>query len=149
MQVSVLLSPDGVNHRSDPATINICVSCMKAIRSNKLPKFAIANGLWVGRLPPDLIDSTVAELAVVTPIRTVGRFAVFYGASRHNTGTEQHKLRGHVYSTLLDVSSVVSTLPLVPSETPVQVILCGRSHLISAIDCYAITRCVVIEFNHF
>jgi hypothetical protein len=36
------------------AWMSICSDCMSAIRSRQLPKFAIANGFFVGRLPAHL-----------------------------------------------------------------------------------------------
>jgi ASC-1-like (ASCH) protein len=129
--VNLMLSPHGINDRGRrEATINICTSChnsllngQKQIRTGRRdvlrpPKFAIANGFWIGLLPADLQAASIADLAVVTPFRKVARL-VYLQCGR------QRQLRSHVYSTRLDVQEVVRALPLRPSSAQLKVLLAG------------------------
>jgi hypothetical protein len=61
-----MVSPRGIHCYIDEsgcpsAWMSICSECMSAIRSRQLPKFAIANGFFVGRLPAHLNGLTIPE----------------------------------------------------------------------------------------
>ena len=100
------------------------------------PKFAIANGFWVGQLPAELQNASISDIAIVSPVRKVGHFVLL-------TTGRQRQLRGHVYSTRLDTEIVARSLPLNPSDVPLRVVLEGpytdreRDH---ALRSYSINR---------
>ena len=44
----MLLHPAGlINHK----TTNLCTECARALNSDKIPSFALANGMWIGATP--------------------------------------------------------------------------------------------------
>jgi hypothetical protein len=47
----------------------ICNSCRKSIRTSKVPKLALANGLWIGDVPPQLKCLNFVEKILVARIR--------------------------------------------------------------------------------
>ncbi len=50
----------------------------------KLPKKALANGLWLGEVPKELSDLTVAEQLLIARVR-INRFAVKVESGMHKT----------------------------------------------------------------
>jgi hypothetical protein len=53
----------------DQTCTNICVSCKDSLREGLVPKYALANGLWLGSIPPQLQNLTYAEQLLVSRVR--------------------------------------------------------------------------------
>ncbi|KAH7877450.1 uncharacterized protein C8R40DRAFT_1039794, partial [Lentinula edodes] len=47
----------------------ICNSCRSAVRTGKVPRFALCNGLWLGQVPPELKNLTFYERILVSRVR--------------------------------------------------------------------------------
>jgi hypothetical protein len=52
-----------------PNLQHICVRCHKSMAASKLPKVSLANGMWLGHVPPELADLTFAEQLLVARVR--------------------------------------------------------------------------------
>ena len=48
---------------------NICLKCHKAISKGKRPQVALANGLWIGKVPEELSDLSYAEQLLIARVR--------------------------------------------------------------------------------
>src|ERR1700723_527368 len=48
---------------------HICHSCSKDILENKLPRHSLANGLWIGKVPPQLQNLTYTESLLIARVR--------------------------------------------------------------------------------
>ena len=48
---------------------HICVRCKKSMTAGKVPKFSLANGMWLGQVPLELADLTFAEQLLVARVR--------------------------------------------------------------------------------
>ncbi|EFX67084.1 hypothetical protein DAPPUDRAFT_115765 [Daphnia pulex] len=128
----LLLSPRGLlmhvgdcQQKSDcccSPQLNICVAsgCLQALRREKCPKFAIAQGNWIGQLPPHLSNMAYGTLALLRPIKSFGRM-VSYSSSTSPTGGT--RLTGHLYSTRLNTTLVRQRIPLEPRDAPVKALL--------------------------
>lgn len=131
----LLLSPRGLlvhvddcQQKSDcccSPQLNICVAsgCLQALRRGKCPKFAIAQGNWIGQLPPHLSNMAYGTLALLRPIQSFGRM-VSYSSSTSPTGGT--RLTGHLYSTRLNTTLVRQRIPLEPRDAPVKVLLVSQ-----------------------
>lgn len=86
------------------------------MRRGKIPKFAIANGNYVGQLPSELHNLSVASRSLLRPVQSYGRLAAFF----NNGGS---RLTGHVHSNKLNTALIRSKLPLAPSDVPVRVLI--------------------------
>jgi hypothetical protein len=114
--VGVMLSSSGVEmHRlscynplncSCEPLFCICKQwgCYQSLRRNTIPKFAIANGLYIGQLPEELRNMTRGTLDLLRPVKMYGRLVTFTGSHGINTGAQ---LTGHTYSTPLDTPLVL------------------------------------------
>ena len=47
----------------------ICVDCNKKVRCGKLPKFFLARGLWLGKIPKELQQLNFAEKLLIGRVR--------------------------------------------------------------------------------
>ena len=78
-------------------------------RRGTIPKFATANGNWIGQLPEELREMTFGSRFLIHPIHSFGRVAAFHkgGGSR---------LTSHMYSNKLNTPFVWNKLPINPAE---------------------------------
>ena len=53
----------------DHSCNRICHSCRATIRNNKMPRFALANGLWLGEVPKELSSLRYVERMLIARIR--------------------------------------------------------------------------------
>jgi hypothetical protein len=53
----------------EPSLRHICPRCHKSLTSGKVPKISLANGMWLGHVPPELTDLTFAEQLLVARVR--------------------------------------------------------------------------------
>ncbi len=123
----VLLSPRGVKQSNCDCQLRkngccfsqlyICQSaCLQTLRRGKIPKFAVAQGNWIGQLPSKLRDMTYGSRCLIRPVQSFGRLASFYNGGGM-------RLTGHVYSNKLNTPFVRKQLPIKPSEVPVRVLV--------------------------
>ncbi|KLO04890.1 hypothetical protein SCHPADRAFT_840071, partial [Schizopora paradoxa] len=62
----------------------VCKSCTQDVQRKKLPKMSLANGLWLGEVPPILKELTFAERLLIAKVRT-NKFAVKVDSGMHKT----------------------------------------------------------------
>ncbi len=62
----------------------VCLECAESVRKKKLPKKALANGLWLGEVPSVLTDLTFAEQSIIARVR-INRFAVKVQSGMYKT----------------------------------------------------------------
>ena len=52
-----------------PDCNGVCSICIESLEKNKVPTLALANGLWVGKIPDELKDLTYAEQLLISRVR--------------------------------------------------------------------------------
>lgn len=125
----LLLSPWGLqtSHENNcegnsdsccPSKLFVCEAnrCLQALKRGTIPKFAIAQGNYVGQLPTELKDLTIASRSLIRPVQSHGRLAAFL----NNGG---YRITGHVYSNKLNTALVREKLPLLPEDAPLRVLV--------------------------
>jgi hypothetical protein len=63
----LLLCKDGIS--THEKAIYICKTCFNSIKQNKLPKFSLANALWIGNVKHILSDLTMVEETLIARYR--------------------------------------------------------------------------------
>ena len=53
----------------DNSCDQVCLSCRAALRKNRMPQFALARGLWIGTVPPELSSLRYIERMLVARVR--------------------------------------------------------------------------------
>jgi hypothetical protein len=52
-----------------PGCSRVCPICVESLENKKVPTLALANGLWVGKIPDELKDLTYAEQLLIAKVR--------------------------------------------------------------------------------
>ncbi|KDQ25382.1 hypothetical protein PLEOSDRAFT_1013941, partial [Pleurotus ostreatus PC15] len=64
---------DDINEMTEPVVLanckTICTQCEASLRNSNMPKLALANGLWLGDVPEELLCLTFAEKLLVARVR--------------------------------------------------------------------------------
>jgi hypothetical protein len=110
-----LLEPQGVHVHGDDTLVNICLNCYKELSSkrNGPPRYALANNLWVGRIPWELQVLTFPEqllIAHLYPRVYVFKLYPKVRSGRCDPSQLQRGMRGTVSTYELDLSGVQSML---------------------------------------
>lgn len=87
----------------EPTCKIICLECEESVRKKKLPKKALANGLWIGDVPDVLKDLTFAEKTLIARVR-INRFAV-------KVESGLYKTRCNIIAFQNQVPQILETLP--------------------------------------
>lgn len=103
----LLLSLKGISNVDGRLALRICKPCYHSLvskRATHAPKFAIANGLYIGWLPDDFNDTNVTEHAMLNLAQPTKMLAVVRGG--HHTA-----IRAHAYYFRADPAPPASLLP--------------------------------------
>lgn len=127
-----ILCPEGVTHVDEPdPQLRICKKCSNTLHnSNKVPLFALANGLLVGDIPECLKCLTIVEEACIS-LRH-GRCYIIHlngDSNLHSSPMSQRGLRGHVIIYPKRVGCMANVLPPPIDDviTPMCVLFVGSS----------------------
>lgn len=107
----MLLHPPGV---TNDETADVCVECTRALRSDKIPTYALANGLWVGRTPHELAYLTLPERILIAKFFPAAYIFKLYpkkkGARYWDKRQMYSGLRGNVSTYQLDQAQISSMI---------------------------------------
>lgn len=140
----LLLNVDGIKslkenyegNDGEKETTKLCVctqfGCLGSLKRGNIPKFAIAQGNYFGRLPTHLRNMTHASLSLIRPVQSFG-YLISYKEERGNEAAL--KLSGHMYSTRLETGMIRNKLPLKPEDVPIRVVVtspgCTKQNMIA------------------
>ncbi|KAF8804157.1 hypothetical protein BYT27DRAFT_7302151 [Phlegmacium glaucopus] len=103
----MLLHPHGV--RGDEFA-NMCSECIRALKSDRTPMFALANGLWIGDIPQELVFLTLPERILIAKYFPAAYIIKLYpkktGARRWDSRQLYSGLRGNVSTYRLHQSQI-------------------------------------------
>ena len=107
----MLLHPAGV---SVSGMANVCVECSKSLRLDKIPTFALANGLWIGDIPHELAYLTLPERLLIAKYIPAAYIIKLYpkkkGARHWDKRQLYSGLKGNVSTYHLDQSQIASMI---------------------------------------
>ncbi|KIK80724.1 hypothetical protein PAXRUDRAFT_71646, partial [Paxillus rubicundulus Ve08.2h10] len=109
-----LLAPEGVCH-GESVMVNVCMLCLGHLRSQVKtgpPRLALANGLWIRRVPWQLQVLTFAEQLLVALLYPQDVFKLFPKkiAGMRTTENLQRGVRGNVCTYELSSQGITSML---------------------------------------
>jgi hypothetical protein len=103
---------DAAGLSADGKTFTICTTCCKCLSKGDLPALAIANDNWLGDVPPELSELTVAEQLLISPYRyrnIVFKLKTWIAGE----GSDRNLCaRGNVITFSQDVHAIRAALPL-------------------------------------
>ena len=85
----------------------ICVDCFKAVSLKKIPHKSLANGLWIGDIPPELQDLSWTEKMLIS--RVTHNYCVVRFSMSGMKGL--HKLKANAISFSVPMPKVYKVLP--------------------------------------
>jgi hypothetical protein len=107
----MLLHPPGL---LNDGSGNVCAECLRALKSDRTPKFALANGLWIGRTPHELAFLTLPERILIAKFFPAAYIIKLYpkkkGARFWDKRQMYSGLRGNVSTYQLDQAQIASMI---------------------------------------
>ena len=99
-------------------TMTLCNHCLKELKSKRVPKLALANGLAFGNVPPELAALTWVEERLIALYRVSVMVLAFKndevpGARK---STLQPKFKGQTFCVSQDTMTVNKLLPIHPNQ---------------------------------
>jgi len=91
-----------------PGCTRICKTCEKSINKGGVPRFALANGLWIGEIPLQLQGLTLIEKLMIARVRHNACYATVASGGR--------KLKCNVVAFECNMPKVYSLLPPAPED---------------------------------
>ena len=129
-----LLDKHGVINNVSDFTLELCTACSRSLSRHTLPKFALANRLYVGPVPEELKDLTMVEESMIARARAKSWIVKLQELEANNAApTAQRGLKGHSIIYPQQPDHVASVLPPAVDETLayICVIFVGSSALTS------------------
>lgn len=107
----MLLHPPGI---TGDVIGNVCTECLRALKSDKIPTFALANGMWIGRTPHELAYLTLPERILIAKYFPAAYIIKLYpkkkGARFWDKRQMYSGLRGNVSTYQLDQAQISSMI---------------------------------------
>lgn len=92
---SLALDPQGVVCDGNDVILQACTHCRNAIVKRRTPHLALANGLLVGSVPPELQDLTLVEEMLIARARAKGCIIQLKQGGSNSTN-DQKGMRGNI-----------------------------------------------------
>lgn len=108
-----LLSPKGIHQIDGNTILDICADCLGPLSNKRVPRFALANNLFRGTLPPEFDDLNWVEERVCALAITTAIIARIYGSSDPRN---PRYFRGNTCAHEMNVSSTATVLPRTPAD---------------------------------
>lgn len=103
----MLLHPGGIVHDDCG---NVCIECARALRSDRTPALALANGMWIGEIPHELAFLTLPERILIAkyfPAAYIIKLFPKKKGGRHWDKRQMYSgLRGNVSTYRLDQAQI-------------------------------------------
>jgi hypothetical protein len=118
----MLLHPPGL---SGDGTCNACTECLRALKSDRTPKYALANGMWIGRIPHELAHLTLPERILIAKFFPAAYIIKLYPKKKGSRYWDKHQmysgLKGNVSTYQLDQAQISSMIDgsIMPQVTDV------------------------------
>ncbi|CAF0815681.1 unnamed protein product [Adineta steineri] len=90
---------------------DICIECWSSLTKEKIPKFSVANKVWIGDIPKELQGLTIPEQRLIAIYRHNSCIVKLH-SSFHSTATAQSAIKGNCISFPQNVVNIAATLPL-------------------------------------
>lgn len=126
----MLLHPPGMPTEQ---SANICVNCLRALNSDKIPSFALANGMWIGDVPHELAYLTLPERLLIAKYFPAAYIIKLYpkkkGARHWDKRQMYSGMKGNVSTYQLDQGQIASMIDgsILPQQSKVLAATIGIS----------------------
>lgn len=87
------------------------MDCWLSLKKEKIPKFSIANKVWMGDVPQELQELTITEQRLIAIYRHNSCIVKLH-SSFNSVATAQSAIKGNCISFPQDIVNIAATLPL-------------------------------------
>ena len=107
----MLLHPTGM---ANTETVNVCMECIRALKLNKIPAFALANRMWISAIPHELAYLTLPERLLIAKYFPAAYIIKLYPKKKGAQGWDKCQmnsgLKGNVSTYQLDQGQITSMI---------------------------------------
>ena len=89
----------------------LCLTCHEHLSKGNIPKFSLANNVWLGETPVELQGLTIPEEKLISLYRHNSCIIKLHSPF-HSTTTAQAALRGNCITFLQNIPNIANSLPL-------------------------------------
>lgn len=104
----------------------VCAECLRALKSDRIPNFALANGMWIGRTPHELAYLTLPERILIAKFfpaaYVIKLFPKKKGTRFWDKSQMYSGLRGNVSTYQLDQAQIASMIDGTIMPQPAEVL---------------------------
>jgi hypothetical protein len=97
---------------TNDGSANVCGECLRALKLDKIPAFALANGMWIGEIPHELAYLTLPERLLIAKYFPAAYIIKLYpktkGARHWDKRQLYSGLKGNVSTYQLDQTQIAS-----------------------------------------
>ncbi|KAJ4477606.1 hypothetical protein C8R41DRAFT_709754, partial [Lentinula lateritia] len=108
-----LLDPAGIeiSESNNELSIRLCSDCMSSLKHHKIPPLLLANNMYLGEVPPELMNLSIVEEVMIACCRTKSYIIHLKEEGMASGPTLQHALRGNVIIYPQRPSAISKILP--------------------------------------
>jgi len=107
----IILYTSGLFQQNKVDMCTICQKCHDALSKEHIPKFSVANNMWLGDVPAELQGLTIPEEKLISLYRHNSCIIKLHSPF-HSTTTAQTALKGNCITFLQNLPNIVDSLPL-------------------------------------
>ena len=89
----------------------LCQKCHGSLLKGRLPKFSVANDMWLGEVPTELEGLTIPEEKLISLYRH-NSCVIKLHSPFHSATTSQAALKGNCITFVQNIPNIVTSLPL-------------------------------------
>jgi hypothetical protein len=109
-QNDIILYKNGLFEANRVKMCIVCQKCRTSLSKEKIPKFSVANNMWLGDIPKELQGLTIPEEKLISLYRH-NSCIIKLQSPFHSTTTAQTALKGNCITFLQNVPNIVNSLP--------------------------------------
>lgn len=111
LENDIFLYNNGLFQQNRTTMCTLCQKCYGALSKEHIPKFSVANDMWLGEVPAELQDLTIPEEKLVSLYRH-NSCVIKLHSPFHSATTSQAALKGNCITFLQNIPNIVTSLPL-------------------------------------
>ncbi|CAF1475686.1 unnamed protein product [Adineta steineri] len=107
----IILYVNGIYQENNMNMCILCQKCSNGLSKEQIPKFSVANNMWLGDIPVELQGLTIPEEKLIS-LHRHNSCIIKLQSPFHSMATAQGALKGNCITFLQNTPNIVNSLPL-------------------------------------
>ncbi|CAF4052892.1 unnamed protein product [Adineta steineri] len=107
----IILYVNGIYQENNVNMCILCQKCSNGLSKEQIPKFSVANNMWLGDIPVELQGLTIPEEKLIS-LHRHNSCIIKLQSPFHSMATAQGALKGNCITFLQNTPKIVNSLPL-------------------------------------